>query len=157
MPPQPQIRSFRQREEPKDSKKFVWRSYLSDWTGADLHKADSGCFYSTSTGKCWNRDLYSATSGWPTGVQLGHWPGRKGAARGDKIGLLFDIDASTMTVFKNGTRLGTMPRLADVWERQRKPPADTGAWGARGFVWAVSMYAKGDCTRIQSKPLPVDA
>ena len=154
MPPQPQIRSFRQREEPKDSKKFVWRSYLSDWTGADLHKADSGCFYATSTGKCWNHPRHN---GWPTSALLGEWQGRKGAARGDKIGLLFDIDASTMTVFKNGTRLGTMPRLADVWERQRKPPADTGAWGARGFVWAVSMYAKGDCTRIQSKPLPVDA
>ena len=56
---------------------------------------------------------------------------------GARIGLLLDLDAATMTVFKNDELLGVMA---------------TGLTGE--YCWAVSTYNTGDSMRIESAPIP---
>jgi hypothetical protein len=59
---------------------------------------------------------------------------------GDTIGLLLDVQGSTLTAFKNGARLGLMP-----WEHTH-----TGV-----FYWAVDLKDVGDSVRIDAtKPSP---
>ena len=49
---------------------------------------------------------------------------------GDRIGLLLDLDAGSLTVYKNDARLGVMQ--------------ESGLTDAAGYRWAVSMCLKGD-------------
>ena len=54
------------------------------------------------------------------------WDGMEGLSGSCKIGMLLDLDEGTLTVYKNGTRLGVMKR------------------GLAGhYCWVVSM--SGDC------------
>ena len=65
------------------------------------------------------------------------WAGSEGAEAGDRIGLLLDLDAGCLTVFKNQKRLGVM------------------AEGLTGeFVWAATLLYAGDSVRIASAPVP---
>ena len=66
------------------------------------------------------------------------WEGRQFAAEGSRIGMLLDLDEGTMSVYKNGTRLGVM--------------ASSGLSG--DYCWAVTLLNEGDCARIIGKPLP---
>ena len=49
------------------------------------------------------------------------WAGQQPAAEGDLIGLLLDLDAGTLTVYLNGTKIGLMVRDAAL-QRRRNPP-----------------------------------
>jgi hypothetical protein len=53
-----------------------------------------------------------------------HWKGQQGFGTGDVVGMLLDCDAGTLTVKKNGVRLGV---------------AATGLAGE--FCWAVALYS----------------
>ena len=65
----------------------------SGWDNA--FNADGHCSYSTNDG---HRD----PGGWV-------WQGRRAATKqGDRIGMLLDLDQGSMTVWKNGVRLGVM-------------------------------------------------
>ena len=57
--------------------------------------------------------------------------------RGDRIGLLLDLDQGSMTVYKNDERLGVMA---------------TGLSGE--YSWAVSLRWQGESARIESAPAP---
>jgi hypothetical protein len=66
-----------------------------------------------------------------------NWEGIQGAKRGDRVGMLLDLDQGTMTVCKNDERLGVMA---------------TGLSGE--YCWAVSLFVQGDSTRIEAAELP---
>ena len=94
--------------------------------GVDGH---GHCFYQTLDGACWpgNRN----------------WEGKQRAReQGDRIGMLLDLDQGSMTVWKNGERLGVM-----VAEGLSGP-----------LCWAVSLWEavneQSDSARIQSAPAP---
>ena len=53
---------------------------------------------------------------------------------GDRIGLLLDLDAGSLTVYKNDARLGVMQ--------------ESGLTDAAGYRWAVVLISKGDSARI---------
>ncbi len=57
----------------------------------------------------------------------------KGASEGDTIGLLLDLDAGTLTVFKNGERMGVMAKGL-----------------AGSYCWAAMLDRTGDSVRIVS-------
>jgi len=66
------------------------------------------CMYGTDLG-------YSLSSNWRD--QVGdvpsvdrHWDGIESAASGDEIGMLLDLDEGTLSVYKNGRRLGVVKR-----------------------------------------------
>jgi hypothetical protein len=85
------------------------------------------CFFSTRYGR-----RYPNSGG-------GAWHGKQGAGNGDRVGLLLDTIAGSLTVFMNGEWLGVMQ-----------------ASGLTGqYRWAVSMRCAGDSVRIESAPLPV--
>eukprot|EP01051_Picozoa_sp_SAG22_P021991 SAG22_NODE_5088_length_1089_cov_0.817172_1_plen_175_part_00 len=65
------------------------------------------------------------------------WQGMQGANEGDTIGLLLDFDTRTLTIFKNGERLGVM---ATSLEGE--------------YCWAVSIPTYGYSIRIESSPAP---
>ena len=73
-------------------------------------------------------------------------PSREAAVEGDTIGMLLDCDAGSMTVYKNGRRIGAMKssilyrRLAQTEE----------------YRWAVTMNTLGQTVRVESKPLPTE-
>ena len=53
-----------------------------------------------------------------------NWEGRQGARQGDRIGMLLDLDQGSMSIWKNGERLGVMQ-----------------AEGLRGpLCWAAGLY-----------------
>ena len=58
--------------------------------------------------------------------------------QGDRIGMLLDLDQGSMSIWKNGERLGVMQA-----EGLTAP-----------FCWAVSLYQSGDSARIESAPAP---
>jgi hypothetical protein len=68
------------------------------------------------------------------------WEGMQGANEGDRIGLLLDLDAGSLTVYKNDARLGVMQ--------------ESGLTAAAGYRWAVAMRHEGNSARIDG-PLPV--
>ena len=88
---------------------------------------DGHCFYSTYGGHRWPGR---------------NWEGRCGAEQvGDCIGLLFDADQGSMTVYKNDERLGEL--------------VPSGSLSAREYCWAVAFGEKGDCIEIQPAALPL--
>ena len=83
------------------------------------------CFYSTFHGK-----QFSGAAGT-------EWLGQSTAVVGDSIGLLLDFDQRSVSVFKNGKRLGVM-------DHQKL----FGEWS-----WSVAMYDHGDRVQISSSSL----
>jgi hypothetical protein len=94
--------------------------------GEAAWSVDGHCFYGTWSG---NR--------WP-----GHtnWEGRQGAReQGDLIGMLLDLDQGSMSIWKNGERLGVMQ-----------------AEGLTGpLCWAILVA--NSSVRIESAPIPAAA
>ena len=76
-------------------------------------------------------------------IRPGHKDVESGGAQqvGDRIGLLFDADQGSMTVYKNDERLGEL--------------VPSGSLSAREYCWAVAFGEKGDCIEIQPAALPL--
>jgi hypothetical protein len=86
--------------------------------------AEEHCFYDTRRG-------YSYPG-------PNSWDGCQGAGDGDRIGLLLDLKAGSLTVYKNDARLGMITSA-----------------GLKGeYCWAICMYGQGSRVRIEAKPLP---
>eukprot|EP01046_Picozoa_sp_COSAG06_P024721 COSAG06_NODE_2032_length_7794_cov_35.231839_1_plen_402_part_00 len=104
----------------------------ADWGvegGSWAQNVQGHCFYSTYSGI-----RFPGQS---------DWEGMQGAmTEDDRIGLLLDLDAGSLTVYKNDERLGVMQ--------------ESGLTDAAGYRWAVSLLRKGDSARIDG-PLPVAA
>ena len=66
------------------------------------------------------------------------WEGCEGAHDGDRIGMLLDLRAGSLTVYKNDARLGMI----------------TSAGLSGELCWAVCMYGQGSKVQIEAKPLP---
>ena len=92
--------------------------------GAGAIDVDGHCFYSTWSG--YRMPGY-------------RWEGMQGARQpGDHIGMLLDLDQGSMSVWKNGERLGVMR-----------------AEGLTGpLCWAVAVRSLGNSARIESAPIP---
>ena len=100
-----------------------WRSQrTATWGDSNIHC----CAYYCGNGRCfwtdWNND---------EGTYSG-WQGREGLTGSGTIGLLLDLNEGTLSVFKNGRRLGVMKE---------------GLGGE--YVWFVSVF--GACTISMSK------
>ena len=94
---------------------------------ADAFDEDGHCFYSTGDG-----------FRHPAEGDADEWEGRQLAQdQGDRIGMLLDLDQGSMTVWKNGVKLGVMV-----------------AKGLNGpLCWAV-VLDNGESARIASAPAP---
>ena len=92
--------------------------------GGDAYDVDGHCFYFTSEAGRFPGDH--------------SWEGMQHADPGDRIGMLLDLDQGSMTVWKNGEKMGVM-----VAEGLTAP-----------LCWAVSMVAVGRSARIDSAPAP---
>lgn len=91
--------------------------------GNDAHKAEDHCFFHCGGGYRY-----------PGGAQ---WSGMQAAAAGDRVGMLLDLEAGSMVVYKNDERLAMM------------------AAGLAGpYCWAVTLYDKGDRVTIKHLPPP---
>jgi len=65
---------------------------------------DHCCMYSAANSDCW-------TSGWDDSRVSGSaWDGMERMSSGDILGLLLDLDEGTLSVYKNGKKLGVMKR-----------------------------------------------
>ena len=89
---------------------------------------DGHCFYETYSGCRWPGEH--------------DWEGMQTArVQGDRIGMLLDLDQGSMSVWKNGERLGVMQ-----------------AAGLTGpLCWAAATAMQGDSARIESAPIPAAA
>ena len=87
------------------------------------------CFYNTYTGS-----RYPGRS---------DWQGMQSAKKNDRIGLLLDLDAGSLTVYKNDERLGAMQK--------------SGLTDAAGYRWAVVLWNKGSSARIDAVPVAESA
>ena len=96
----------------------------ADWDvegGENANWVEGHCFYYTDDGKRYPDDS--------------EWEGMQTAMEeGDRIGLLLDLDAGSLTVYKNDERLGVMQ--------------ESGLTDAAGYRWAVALASKGDSARI---------
>jgi hypothetical protein len=93
----------------------------------DAQFVQGHCFYGTYSGR-----RYPGGSDWE-GMQ-------DAREEDDRIGLLLDLDAGSLTVYKNDERLGVMQ--------------ESGLTAAAGYRWAVAMDTEGSSARIEG-PLPV--
>ena len=90
------------------------------------------CFYNTASGQSWRCSEWHSSTGT-------RWEGKQHAREvGDRIGMLLDLDQGSMTVWKNGERMGVM-----VVEGLRGP-----------FCWAVEVLKENGRVRIGSAPTP---
>ena len=101
---------------------FKISANISELTVDDCWSCDVDCFYGGGDGRCW-----------PEGA---HWPGRQAGKEGDRIGMELNVDERTMTLYKNGLRLGVM-------KTDLKGPE---------FCWAIAICNQGECVRIRSVP-----
>ena len=93
------------------------------WGDGNVHC----CAYASFDGHCLWTD-------WDNAADYSDWQGREGLTESGTIGLLLDLDEGTLSVFKNGSRLGVMK---------------DGLGGE--CVWFVSVYSA--CTISISKGL----
>jgi hypothetical protein len=100
--------------------------------GANDQYVEGHSFYRTSDGKA--HIGARSRSG---------WEGMQSAKKNDRIGLLLDLDAGSLTVYKNDERLGVM---------QKSGPG-FGLADAAGYRWAVALYGEGDSARIDAVPV----
>ena len=94
------------------------------------HTVDGHCFYRTAASMQGGGHRFPGRRNWE-GMQCAY-------KHGDRIGMLLDLDQGSMTVWKNGVKLGVMQ--------------------AEGLVgplcWAVSVVDPGSSARIESAPVP---
>ena len=79
-----------------------------------------GCFYFTPTG--YRRSPLNRNTDYS---DFEPWDGQQRAKKGDRVGLLLDSDKGTLTIFRNGYRLGD---IADDLHDE--------------YIWAVVLYKK---------------
>lgn len=105
----------------------IFRPWMDVEGGKDLFNVDGNCVLHTASGR-----YFPGFRTWP-----GRWkPGSLEA--GDLIGLLLDLDQGSLTVYKNGERIGIMV-----------------AEGLAGeYCWGVSLCLPQVSARIQSAPAP---
>ena len=65
---------------------------------------------------------------------------KRTAQKGDRVGLLLDLDAGTLAVYKNDQRLGILSSELAGGE----------------YCWAATFFAAGSSVSIEKKPLPDD-
>ena len=109
----------------------------ADWDvegGTDAEDVPGHCLYCTHDGHRRPGEL--------------DWEGMQGCDEGDQIGMLVDIDAGTLTVYKNGVQLGVMDPSPGAPEGWRGLPADYDAGAC--YCWAVSAHTEEDCVRIET-------
>jgi hypothetical protein len=93
--------------------------------GEDAFLVNGHCFYNTWQGSCFPGE-YS-------------WEGQDEAdQKGDRVGLLLDLDQGSMTVYKNDERLGVM--------------VSSGLSGE--YCWGVELYNPGDSACIAAAAAP---
>ena len=68
-----------------------------EWGIGDVH----ACEYSCDDGLC-------ECTNWANEQEMGHWEGADYCKSGDKIGMTLNLDAGTLTVYKNDRRLDVM-------------------------------------------------
>jgi len=81
------------------------------------------CFYFSYDGVCCISDWGDSTEDVPDIA----WEGMESMSSGDEVGMLLDLDEGTLSVYKNGRRLGVMK---------------SGLIGP--YCWVVSLYRQGD-------------
>lgn len=103
------------------------RSVAYRW---DLQKDCASCFYHSSSGKRW-----PGNDGWE-GMQAAEV--QEGTGLAVRIGLLLDLDAGTLTIFKNSQRLGVM--ATDL---------------SGEYYWAVSLLYPSTAVCIETAACPI--
>eukprot|EP01046_Picozoa_sp_COSAG06_P054732 COSAG06_NODE_9840_length_1806_cov_1.974810_1_plen_505_part_10 len=110
----------------REGRQMLFGAIRADWNvqgGESALFVQGHCFYDTHDGQ-----RYPDRSG---------WKGMQGAKEADRIDMLLDLGAGSMSVFKNGEPLGVMQ--------------DSGLGGAGvEYRWAVGLYSKGDSARIDA-------
>ena len=92
------------------------------------------CFYDSYDGVCYSGDWFESSRNGT--VSDAAWDGRESMSSGDEIGLLLDLDEGTLSVYKNGGKLGIMKR------------------GLAGqYCWVVSLL-KGTGVTIKRGKIP---
>ena len=84
--------------------------------------------------------------------RLTNWAEMQRFKTGDTIGLLLDCGAGSLTVFKNGTRLGEA--VAAGAHGLRAAAADVATHG--GLCWCADLGGASS-VRVARQPVPVDA
>ena len=92
------------------------------------------CFYNSYAGNCYTKDWEDLNGATPTNEI---WDGSQSSASGDEVGMLLDLDEGTLTVYKNGQKLGVMKR------------------GLAGpYCWVASMFHRGEHVTIKRGMIP---
>ena len=109
-----------------------WDATLQQY---EAHRQRDHCFFQTFDGGCLNPSA-NLEADEPNDVKT--WVGQIRADLGARIGMLLDLERGSLTVFKNDVLLGVM--------------VESGLTG--NYCWAATLYERGDCVRIESKPVP---
>jgi hypothetical protein len=99
--------------------------YVDDDDDPLVEDLDGHCFYRTDDGNCHPGDFA--------------WEGMQPAWEGDCVGMLLDLDQGSMSIWKNGEKLGVMQR--------------DGLSGP--LCWAVTMASSS--ARIESAAAPISS
>lgn len=97
------------------------------------HSYKGRCFYRTDTG----RKVPSAQDGAFPAAIGSYWEGMHPAENGDRVGLLLDVDAGALTVYRNDVYLGVVA---------------TGL--TKQFRWAVRIHSTTTTVRVDSAQVP---
>ena len=76
------------------------------------------------------------------GGKLIRWSGTPRIAQGDTVGLMLEVEARTMTVYKTSGATGARQRLG-------KMATNVAAEGGGGLCWAVGLVRDGDAVRVR--------
>ena len=76
------------------------------------------------------------------GGKLIRWSGTPRIAQGDTVGLMLEVEAMTITVYKTSGATGARQRLG-------KMATNVAAEGGGGLCWAVGLVRDGDAVRVR--------
>ena len=111
------------------------RSFFNNFTqrkGSPPYSTVNCCMYSAN-GHC-----YSHSWRGRYGENIKTWNGMEGFSGSCTIGMLLDLDVGTLSVYKNGRKLGVMKRRL-----------------VGQYCWVVSMYERGSQVTIKRGTVPL--
>lgn len=105
------------------------RERTDRWGDSTVHH----CAIVSRGGYCW--------SDWVERYEFDNWDEHEEDffGKGDVIGMLLDLEAGTLSVYRNGRRLGVMKD--DL---------------SGDYCWSATLWSHGDCVRIEKGVIPTD-
>ena len=117
---------------------WIFPSRRTVWTGHSFYDTFARVRWPQGDEPQWDEDVSFRKYDGYSHVANTKQTRMRSAHKGDRVGLLLDLDAGILAIYKNDTRLGVV---------------SNGLAGGE-YCWAATLFTAGSAVRIEQKPAP---